>query len=97
MKVLITGGSGLIGRELTASLAGDGHEVILLSRDPGRVNGLPKGVKVEKWDARTPDGWGHLVDGSDAVVNLAGASIAGEGFFPSRWTEARKRGIGTAA
>ena len=90
MRVLIGGGSGMIGRALANSLAADDHEVIVLSRSPALAQGLGPRVKVEGWDARTPDGWGPLLDGADAVVNLAGANIAGEGFFPARWTEARK-------
>ena len=93
MRVIITGGTGLIGRKLAASLAGDHHEVIVLSRNPVHTRGLPRGVQVVGWDARTPQGWGHLVDGADAIVNLAGESIAGTGFIPSRWTEARKQRI----
>ncbi len=46
-----------------------------------------------RWDARTAEGWGHLADGADAIVNLAGANIAGGGFLPKRWTEERKRVI----
>jgi uncharacterized protein (TIGR01777 family) len=90
MRVLITGGTGLIGRALSADLVVDGHEVIVLSRSPERATDVPEGVRVEGWDARTAEGWGHLADGADAIVNLAGANIAGEGFFPSRWTEERK-------
>jgi hypothetical protein len=52
---------------------------------------LPGGVRVEGWDARTAQGWGHLADGADAIVNLAGSSIAGQGFFPSRWTDEQRR------
>lgn len=91
MRTIITGGTGLIGRALAANLAADGHEVILLSRNPERATGLPQGVRAERWDARTAEGWGHLADGADAIVNLAGANLAGEGFFPSRWTTDRKR------
>lgn len=91
MRTIITGGTGLIGRELAANLAADGHEVILLSRNPERATGLPQGVRAKRWDAHTAVGWGHLVEGADAVVNLAGANLAGEGFFPSRWTAERKR------
>jgi uncharacterized protein (TIGR01777 family) len=49
------------------------------------------GVRIQRWDACTTEGWGHLADGADAIVNLAGASLAGEGFFPTRWTEGRRR------
>ena len=97
MRVLISGGTGLIGRALSENLIADGHEVIVLTRSPERARSserarsLPDGVRVEGWDARTAQGWGHLADGAGAIVNLAGSSIAGEGFFPSRWTEAQRR------
>jgi uncharacterized protein (TIGR01777 family) len=91
MRVIITGGSGLIGRALTENLASAGQEVIILSRSPAAVTGLPAGARAVGWDARTADGWGPLADGADAIVNLAGANIAGEGFFPSRWTDERRR------
>ncbi len=87
MRVLITGGSGLIGRELAASLVPD-HEVIILSRRPERISGLPLGVRTEKWDGHTIEGWHSLADGADAIVNLAGENIG------SRcWTDKRKRAI----
>jgi uncharacterized protein len=87
MRVIITGGTGLIGRALAANLASDGHETIVLSRAPERVTGLPPGVRAERWDARSATGWGALADGADAIVNLAGESLAG------RWTTERKRRI----
>jgi hypothetical protein len=74
-------------------MVSQGHKVIVLSRSPERATGLPDGVSVVGWDARTATGWGHLADGAGAIVNLAGASIAGEGFFPSRWTEEKRRVI----
>ncbi len=91
MRILITGGTGLIGSALAAELAQAGHEVIVLSRNPDRAGDLPVGVRAERWDGRTAQGWAHLADGAGAIVNLAGASIAGEGFLPSRWTPERKR------
>ncbi len=90
MRIIITGGTGLIGRALAADLAGDSHEVIVLSRRPERVSGLPAGVRAERWDAQTADGWGALADGADAIVNLAGEPVSGEGFIPNRWTAKHK-------
>lgn len=84
--MIITGGTGLLGRALCAELAREGAEVVVLSRNPARAPAMPSGVELRAWDGRTTAWWGHLVDGADAVVNLAGASIA-EG----RWTVERKR------
>ncbi len=91
MRVVITGGTGLIGRALSADLASDGHQVIVLSRSPDRAVGLPTDVRIERWDARSAEGWAPLADGADAIVNLAGANLAGAGFLPSRWTAERKQ------
>jgi uncharacterized protein len=88
MRVIITGGAGLIGRPLAASLVSDHHEVVVLSRDPDRVRGLPGAVQVVRWDGRTATGWGQLVEGAGAIVNLAGENIGSE-----RWTAARRRSI----
>ena len=88
MRTIITGGSGLIGRALAAELAAAEHEVIVLSRAPARVSGLPAGVRAVGWDGRTAEGWQDLADGATAIVNLAGESIAA-----GRWTAARKQRI----
>jgi uncharacterized protein (TIGR01777 family) len=88
MRVLITGGSGLIGRAVAAPLAAAGHEVIVLSRDPARVGGLPAGARAAGWDGLTPAGWGDLLDRDTAVLNLAG-----EGIATGRWNAERKRRI----
>ena len=88
MRIVITGGTGLIGRSLAASLVADQHEVVILSRNPGQAKGLPGGVRVEHWDGRSAAGWGQWADGAGAIVNLAGAGIA-----DSRWSEARKQEI----
>ncbi len=93
MRVIITGGTGLIGKALTHELVRRGHEVIVLSRSPKLASGLPAGVRVEGWDARSAKGWGPLADGAGAIVNLAGENIAGTGFLPQRWTDERKRRI----
>lgn len=91
MRVIITGGTGLIGSNLAQRLAAANYDVIILSRNPDKTTGLPAGVKAVRWDSQTAEGWGHLADGAKAIVNLAGASIAGDGFIPSRWTDKRKK------
>lgn len=93
MRVIITGGAGLIGQALAHSFVADGHQVIVLGRNPNKTSGLPSGVGVTQWDGRTTDGWGHLVEGVDVIINLAGSSIAGEGLLPDRWTAERRRVI----
>lgn len=93
MKIIITGGSGLIGRALSAELLGHGHDVIVLSRSPGQVIGLPNKVQVVQWDAKTPNGWGHLVEEAGVIVNLAGESVAGVNLLSMRWTPERKQKI----
>ena len=72
MRIIIAGGSGLIGTPLTTNLTCDGHEVVVLTRKPERLAAsLPDGATAQKWDAKTAVGWGHLVDTSDAIINLA--------------------------
>lgn len=93
MRVVITGGTGLIGRALAADLAKDGHEVVVLSRTPEKADDLPAGVRAMKWDAQSGKGWESAADGAGAIVNLAGESIAGDGFLPTRWSPARKQKI----
>ena len=88
MRVVITGGSGLIGRAVAARLAAEGNDVVVLSRDPARVRGLPAGVRAAPWDGRTAAGWETLLEGRSAVINLAGEAIAAR-----RWTEEHKRRI----
>jgi len=87
MKIVVAGGTGFIGGALVARLAGDGHEVVVLSRDPGRAV-LPAGAHAVRWDGASADGWASHVQEAGAVVNLAGTSIGA-----GRWTSWRKREI----
>jgi len=86
MRIMITGGTGMIGRALCPLLLSSGHLVTVLSRNPDESRGMPAGVVIEKWDGKTIEGWGHLVSGTDAIINLAGAGIA-----DSPWTDKRKQ------
>lgn len=88
MRIIISGGTGLIGWALAKDLAKEGHEITILSRSPERITALPDGVRLEGWDGRTAEGWGPAADGADAIVNLAGESIA-----DGRWSDTRKQRI----
>jgi uncharacterized protein (TIGR01777 family) len=85
MKIIITGGTGLIGSTLMQELVKDGHDVVVTSRAPEKAKALPSSVRVVKWDAKTAQGWGSEVDGANAIVNLAGEPIA-----PMPWIGDRK-------
>ncbi len=93
MNILITGGTGLIGRELVRQLLGAGDTPIVLSRRPEAGGRLPDGVQVHLWDGETTQGWGEIINDVDAVINLAGENISGRRFFPARWTKMRKERI----
>lgn len=86
MKVAIVGGSGLVGRALARSLLGDGHEVLVLSRDAGRrSSAIPAGARSADWSKDDIPRLARALDGMDAVVNVAGARVA-----PWPWTRRRK-------
>ncbi len=96
MKILITGGTGLIGRALTTALLEDGHEISVLTRNPEKArNILDPSVVALKWDGAAPEPLAPLISNTDAVINLAGQSIAGESLpdiLTKRWTpEAKQR------
>lgn len=80
MKSVIAGGSGFIGNALVEALEQRG-EVVVLSRNPGRVT-RGRGVA---WNPPHRGDWEREIDGADAIINLAGESIAAK-----RWSDERK-------
>jgi uncharacterized protein (TIGR01777 family) len=92
MHVIITGGTGLIGKPLTQLLAQAGHQVTVLSRNPAKHT-LPPGIQMAQWDGQTAVGWEQAANSAHAIINLAGESIAGSGFPPPRWSAERKQRI----
>jgi len=86
-SVLLTGGTGFIGRSLTRALLARGDRVTVLSRDPSRTSGrLPQGATAVAYDPEHEGPWLDELGRASAVVHLAGENVA------QRWTdEARRR------
>lgn len=82
LRIVVSGASGLIGTQLTAFLTSGGHQVIRL------VRRAPRGGDEAFWDLERAVLAADLFDGVDAVVHLAGESIAS-----GRWNPARRRTI----
>jgi uncharacterized protein (TIGR01777 family) len=81
VRVLVTGAAGLIGSALVDRLVPGGHEVVRLTRsEPARSGEY-------RWDPMAGQVDPAAFEGVDAVVHLAGESVAG------RWTDAKKRRI----
>jgi uncharacterized protein (TIGR01777 family) len=85
MKVVIAGASGLIGREATAALRADGHEVVRLVRRP------VAGSAEMSWDPVAGQLPLEICRSADAVINLCGADVASK-----RWTTKRRNELRTS-
>lgn len=85
VKILIAGGTGLLGRALAGALSSAGHEIVVLTRHPGGGSGGAHARAIQ-W---TPDGgigpWAAEIATAGAVINLSGAGLA-----DGRWSAARK-------
>ena len=87
MRIVVSGGTGFIGRPLSASLCQAGHRVTLLTRRKEAAQRLcGSTVTVVEWNGREAGAWEQCLEGTDAVIHLAGAPIA-----DGRWTDGRKR------
>jgi len=87
MQIVVTGGTGFIGRPLCASLSQEGHRVTLLTRRKEEAQRLfGSAVTAVEWNGTETGAWEQSLEEADAVINLAGAPIA-----DARWTDARKR------
>jgi hypothetical protein len=89
MRILVSGSTGMVGTAFVEALAGEGHTVVRLLR-PASAHPPQMGAVV-RWDPVGDQFDGAAADGADAVVHLAGASIAS-----GRWTAARKAVLRTS-
>src|SRR5262245_6095337 len=87
MNILVTGATGLIGKVLCQKLANDGHRLSLLSRGPKNI-GATANVRPFHWEAEQGPPPKEAWEGVEAVIHLAGESVAS-----GRWTEEKKRRI----
>src|SRR5262245_4710663 len=88
MRVLVTGGTGFIGRRLVERLVARGDEVVVLSRRPPTAGKNVRATRILQWNPDSGPPTRDALGSIDAVVNLEGESIAG-----GRWTDAKKARI----
>jgi uncharacterized protein len=86
-RIILAGGSGFLGRSLAEHLTRRGREVFVLTRAPKGKRGAVRPVREVAWDGRTVGDWARLLEGAEAVFNLAGRSVN------CRYTRANRREI----
>lgn len=85
MKILITGGTGFVGKQLTSRFIQEGNEVTILTRSLKEWGQLPKGISYLQGDPTQKGPWQETIPSHDVIINLAGASIF------SKWSEEYKK------
>jgi len=83
-KILVTGGTGLVGNMLTKKLQDQGYEVSIMTRSQEKV----KNLKAFYWDIKKQEIDEKCLDGVDTIIHLAGENIA-----DGRWTDERKKAL----
>lgn len=89
MKILLTGGTGFIGRHLVRALLERGDDCVVVSRRDANPWDDDR-VRLVRGDPTRSGPWQSALGGADAVINLAGALLVDP---PHRWTTARKQEI----
>lgn len=84
-KVVITGGTGLVGRAVSEHLSLLGYHLIVPTRNPDRPS--PEGVTLTTWDGVSADQLVDVIRGAKAVVHLAGENVG------QRWTPSARKAI----
>ena len=87
MNIVVTGGTGFIGRALCTALSRCGHRIVILTRNAEAASRvLETTMTAIEWDGCDRGTWEENLERVDAVINLAGEPIAN-----ARWTDARKQ------
>ncbi len=94
-KIIITGSTGLIGKKIFSGLKEKGYDVIVFSRNPERAQSInPSAMEYVRWnvesesDLNKSNDWEKYVEGTKAVIHLAGESIMAE-----RWNSEHKKRV----
>ena len=87
MKILITGGTGFVGTQLTSRLIKDNHEITILTRSLKKAKEASPWISYLEGDPTKKGPWQQAIKDHDAIINLAGASIF------SKWTKEQKKAI----
>ncbi|HEU5075917.1 MAG TPA: TIGR01777 family oxidoreductase [Polyangiaceae bacterium] len=86
-RIAIAGGTGFVGSHVARALVARGDQVLVFTRSVKQGHrGLPKEVELCEWDPRSDGAWQEALNGTDAVIQLAGEVLVGR-----RYTEALKR------
>lgn len=89
MKILVTGGTGFVGQPLVRKLIEANHKVVLLTRNPDAAKrAISDSVEIYGWEPESTTPPKEAYNGIDAIVHLAGESIAA-----GRWTAKQKKKI----
>jgi farnesol dehydrogenase len=70
-RLLVTGGTGFLGKNVARALAARGHHVRLLVRERSDLDGLPAAAEVARGDVTDPASVARAMEGCDAVVHMA--------------------------
>ena len=74
-RIVIAGGTGFVGKKLIHKLSEQQHEIVVLTRRNSNADTLTKNCTLVQWGSEMNE-WKQCIDGADAVINLAGASVA---------------------
>jgi uncharacterized protein (TIGR01777 family) len=85
MKILMTGGTGFVGKHLSSRFIQEGNEVTILTRFLKESGNHPKGISYLQGDPTQKGPWQAAIPSHDVIINLAGASIF------SKWSEEYKK------